>query len=156
MMLDKPTPSISVEVIALRPLYEGHTEVRLSRSFFAEDPKDVARLQSILDELHGQFIALVKERRGDKLADDPDLFTGAFWAAPKAKDLGLIDGTAQLGDFLRARYGKDVKIKRYSPEAGSLLKRLLSGGETNAPALLDADALLAAAERRALWARYGL
>lgn len=124
--------------------------------FKAEDPKDVARLKDILNELHEQFIALVKERRGAKLAEEPDLFTGAFWTAPKAKTLGLIDGTAQLGDFLRSRYGKDVKIKRFSPETGSLLKRLLSGGEASAPTLLDADALLAAAERRALWSRYGL
>lgn len=124
--------------------------------FRPEDPDDVNRLKAILDDIHAQFIDLVKTRRPGKLADDPDIFSGAVWTAPRAKALGLVDGTAQLGDFLRARYGKDVRIKRMSPAGGSLLKRLLSGGEAVAPALIDADALLAAAERRALWARFGL
>jgi len=64
---------------------------------------------------------------------------------------------------LRARYGKDVRIKRISPETGSLLKKLLSGSETAAGdgfgsglSLIDPDRLLEAVERRALWSRFGL
>ncbi len=128
--------------------------------FKPEDPEDVARLETMLDDLHQQFIALVKERRGARLSGDPELFTGRFWTGAMAVEKGLVDGTAQLGDFLRDRYGKDVKVKRISPETGSLLKRFM-GGETGlsgkaAPALIDADELLAAGERRALWARFGL
>lgn len=123
--------------------------------FKPEDPEDLTRLQGVLDDLHDQFIALVRARRPGKALDDPKIFSGEFWTAPKALELGLIDGTAQLGDFLRARYGKDVKVKRMSPEGGSLLKKLLSGGDVGA-SLFDADALVEAAERRALWARYGL
>ncbi len=122
--------------------------------FKPEDPEEVKRLKSILDELHDQFIALVRARRPGKLADDPDIFSGEYWTAPKAQDLGLIDGTAQLGDFLRSRFGKDVKVKRIALESGSLIRKLLSGGDA-AGGLVDADELLAAAERRALWARYG-
>jgi len=123
--------------------------------FKAEDPEDVKRLQGILDALHDQFIALVRARRPGKLADDPKIFSGEFWTAPQAQELGLIDGAAQLGDFLRSRFGDDVKVKRMSPEGGSLLKKLLSGGDMQG-GLIDADALLDAAERRALWARFGL
>ena len=123
--------------------------------FKPEDPEDVGRLQGILDELHDQFMALVRARRPGKLSDDPKIFSGEFWTGPRAKELGLIDGTAQLGDLLRARYGKDVKVKRMSPEGGSLLKKLMSGGDARA-SLIDADALVEAAEARALWARYGL
>ena len=123
--------------------------------FKPEDPEEVNRLQGILDELHDQFIALVRARRPGKLSDDKSIFSGEFWTAPRAKELGLIDGTAQLGDFLRARYGKDVKVKRMSPESGSLLKKLLSGGDASA-GLVDPDALIDAAERRAQWGRYGL
>ncbi len=127
--------------------------------FRPEDPEDVARLEAILKQLHEQFIALVKERRGAKLADDPELFSGAIWTGPAAQQRGLVDGTAQLGDFLRDRYGKDVKIRRMSPESPSLIRRLLSGGDAFAsgrPALIDAEELIAAGERRALWSRYGL
>ncbi len=124
--------------------------------FKPEDPEEVARLQTVLDDLHDQFIALVRARRPGKLADDPKIFSGEFWTAPRAQELGLIDGTAQLGDFLRARYGKDVKVKRMAPDGGSLLRKLLAGGDTAVGGLIDADAALDAAERRALWARYGL
>jgi len=125
--------------------------------FKPEDPAEVARLEKILNELHDQFMALVRARRPGKLKEEDGIFTGEFWTAPRAQELGLIDGTAQLGDFLRARYGKDVKIKRVSPESGSLLKRLLSGGEAMAGrGLVDPGAMLDAAETRALWGRYGL
>ena len=122
--------------------------------FKPENPEEVARLQTILDELHDQFIALVRARRPGKLAEDPKIFSGEFWTAPKARELGLIDGMAQLGDFLRSRFGEDVKVKRMTPDGGSLLRKLLSGDAGDA--LVDPDALIDAAERRALWSRYGL
>ncbi len=127
--------------------------------FKPEDPQDVARLEAILNDLHQQFISLVKERRGAKLSDDDTLFSGAFWTGAVAAEKGLIDGTAQLGDFLRDRYGKDVRIKRIAQEKGSLLKMLFSGGagaRHDKMALIDAQEVLAAGEERALWARLGL
>ncbi|MEO1243991.1 MAG: S49 family peptidase [Pseudomonadota bacterium] len=142
-----------------RRVYTAGENKAMLDPFKPEDAEDVARLREILDDLHAQFIDLVKSRRPDKITDDPEIFSGAVWTGPKAREKGLIDGTAQLDDFLRARYGKDVKIKRVSPESGSLLKRLLSSGDamaTEKPALFDAEALLDAAERRALWARFGL
>lgn len=142
-----------------RRVYTAGENKAMLDPFKPEDAEDVARLREILDDLHAQFIDLVKSRRPDKIADDPEIFSGAVWTGPKAREKGLIDGTAQLDDFLRARYGKDVKIKRVSPESGSLLKRLLSSSDamaTEKPALFDAEALLDAAERRALWARFGL
>lgn len=134
--------------------------------FKPEDPEELSRLRGILDDLHRQFMDLVKSRRGAKLGDEEEFdsketFTGAFWTAPGAKERGLIDGIAQLSDFLRKRYGKDVRLKRLTPDSGSLLKRLLSGdasvgaSPSNA-SLIDADAFLEAAERRALWSRYGM
>lgn len=142
-----------------RRLYTAGENKSQLDPFKPEDPEDVVRLKAILDDLHAQFIDLVKSRRPEKLADDPEIFSGAFWTGPKAREKGLVDGTAQLGDFLRARYGKDVKIKRMSPDSGSLLRKLLSGGDAaigSPPSLIDADAFLDAAERRAMWARFGL
>ncbi|WDI33245.1 S49 family peptidase [Hyphococcus flavus] len=144
-----------------RRVYTAGENKSMLDPFQPEDPKDIERLEVILTDLHEQFKALVKERRGDKLADDSEMFSGAIWTGPAAAERGLVDGIAQLGDFLRERFGDDVKIKRIAVEGGSLLKKLLAGGEEasglNASAsLLDADELIAAGERRALWARYGL
>ena len=141
-----------------RRVYTAGENKTMLDPFKPEDPEDVARLRVILEDLHAQFIDLVKSRRPGKVEDDPEIFSGAIWTGPKAREKGLIDGTAQLDDFLRARYGKDVKIKRMSPEGGSLLMRLLSSSDAMASpsSLIDAEALLEAAERKALWARFGL
>lgn len=142
-----------------RRVYTAGENKSMLDPFKPEDPEDINRLEGILSELHDQFIGLVKERRGDKLKEDKDLFSGAIWTGPQAVENGLIDDTAQLGEYLRTRFGKDVKVKRVSPDSGSLLKRLLSGGDANVSglsSLIDAEELIAAGERRALWARYGL
>ena len=56
--------------------------------FQPEKKADVEKLKKIQLQIHDVFINLVKERRGTRLADDPDLFTGAFWAGEKAKGAG--------------------------------------------------------------------
>ena len=122
--------------------------------FRRQDPQDVERLKTILDDLHVHFIDLVKTRRASKLADYADTFTGAFWSAGEAQKRGLIDGTAQLADFLHQRYGKDVRVKTLSLDKPSLLRRLFGGaGETGGE---HAEVLLSALEARAHWARFGL
>ncbi len=139
-----------------RRVYTAGENKAMLDPFKPENPDDVARLNAILEDLHEQFIDLVKSRRPEKINEDPDVFSGVVWTGRKAQAKGLIDGTAQLDDFLRARYGKDVKIKRISSESGSLLKRLLSGGDVGSASLIDPDVMLDAAERRAMWARFGL
>lgn len=141
-----------------RRLYTAGENKAMLDPFRAENPDDVARLKSLLDQLHGQFIALVRSRRGDKLsASHDDVFSGAFWAAPAAIERGLVDNLGRLGEILRDRFGKDVRIRRISPDVGNPLLRLIFGGSPNSGAgLVDPEAVLAAAEARALWARFGL
>ncbi|MEW8029250.1 MAG: S49 family peptidase [Candidatus Thiodiazotropha sp.] len=54
---------------------------------------DKIHIQQMLDQLHGQFIATVKEGRGDRLkvAEYPELFSGLFWNGEDAREMGLID-----------------------------------------------------------------
>lgn len=49
-------------------------------------------LKAMLRSTHQEFIKSVKAGRGDRLADNPDIFSGLFWAGTEAKELGLIDG----------------------------------------------------------------
>ncbi len=53
--------------------------------------------KKMLDDVHQQFIAAVKAGRGDRISDDPDIYSGLFWSGEKAKELGLVDefGSAQ-------------------------------------------------------------
>lgn len=59
--------------------------------FSPENPKHNAHAQSILDEMHQQFIEVVQTGRGDRLASDPEIFSGLYWTGSQAVDFGLID-----------------------------------------------------------------
>ncbi len=60
--------------------------------FSPEKPEDVAYLQRMLDLVHQQFIARVKEGRGARLKVDDETFSGLFWTGVQARERGLIDG----------------------------------------------------------------
>ncbi|MEO3998398.1 S49 family peptidase [Mesorhizobium sp. CAU 1732] len=128
--------------------------------FRPEKKEDVERLKTLQLEIHDTFIELVRERRGAKLADNPDLFTGMFWTAKTGLDLGLIDGMGDMRGFLRQRYGEKTRLQLVSMPRGFFGRKLgifgsslPSGGEIAAAA---ADGLFEAAEERALWSRFGL
>jgi len=125
--------------------------------FQPEKPEDVERLKQLQLEIHETFIDIVKERRGAKLADQPDLFTGMFWTAKKGLELGLIDGLGDMRSFIKQRYGDKAKVQLISP-ARSLFGRKLGVFGSEAPEIAAAAAhgLADAAEERAMWSRYGL
>ena len=54
--------------------------------------EDEEFVKKMLATTHKHFIDAVKAGRGDRLADDPDIFSGLFWTGEDAKELGLIDG----------------------------------------------------------------
>ena len=58
-------------------------------------------LQNMLDIIHQQFIARVKEGRGARLKVDADTFSGLYWTGEQAKERGLIDGFASSGQLMR-------------------------------------------------------
>jgi protease IV len=60
-----------------------------------------AHAQNLLDQIHQQFIAVVREGRGDRLKDTPEIFSGLFWSGQQAIDLGLADGYGTLDSVAR-------------------------------------------------------
>lgn len=89
--------------------------------FQPEKPDDVARLKDLQLEIHQTFIDLVNQRRGLKLKDDPELFTGMFWTGMKGLELGLIDGLGDMRSFLRQRYGEKTRLQLVAPARGFFL-----------------------------------
>ncbi len=69
--------------------------------FLPKDEYASEHLQIVLDQLHGQFIAEVKEGRGDRLADDDKIFSGLIWSGEEAVKLGLIDDLATSSSIAR-------------------------------------------------------
>ena len=126
--------------------------------FKPEKKEDVERLKSLQLEIHETFINLVKGRRGNKLADNPDLFTGLFWTGTKGLELGLVDELGDMRSFLKQRYGEKTKLQLVTASRGLLGRGAGLFGTQSGPELAAsaADGLMSAAEERALWNRFGL
>jgi protease-4 len=57
--------------------------------------------QAMLDQIHTQFIDVVKKGRGDRLKETPEMFSGLFWSGQQAVDLGLADSLGSLDGVAR-------------------------------------------------------
>ena len=91
--------------------------------FLPEDPADRAHLQTLVDELHGQFAAAVRRGRGARLsAPDAEVFDGRFWSGRQARALGLVDGFDDVRGVARDRVGVE-EIVNYTHEE-ELFERL--------------------------------
>ncbi|WP_244815558.1 S49 family peptidase [Caballeronia sp. Lep1P3] len=81
--------------------------------FSPETPQMTAHAQDMLDQIHAQFIDAVKEGRGKRLKDDPDLFSGMFWTGEKSVALGLADGFGDA-DYVAREVIKQTDIVDYT------------------------------------------
>src|ERR1035437_121821 len=69
--------------------------------FSPVDPKQKEYALGMLNDIHQQFIAVVKQGRGKRLKDNPELFSGLFWTGQKAVELGLADGFGSVESVAR-------------------------------------------------------
>ncbi|MEL7049395.1 MAG: S49 family peptidase [Pseudomonadota bacterium] len=177
--LDKAIEKLGVE----RRVYTAGTSKSQLDPFKPENPDDVARLRSVQDDIHDVFIGIVKERRAGKLTGaDADMFSGSFWSAKQALELGLIDGIADVRSKMMEVVGKKVKLRPVPLSKGglfSLFRRplgqmgvgaglleagahVLGAGQGRDPSQLHDAAhsiskdVLSSVEERALWSRFGL
>ena len=75
------------------------------------------KAQVMLNEIHQQFIDVVKAGRGKKLAaDNPDLFSGMIWSGEAAQKLGLVDGLSSV-DAVARDVIKAPRIVDFTPKA---------------------------------------
>lgn len=143
-----------------RRIYTAGEHKSILDPFQPENPDDVARLKAIQADIHAGFQTWVRERRGDRLRGTPEeLFNGDFWTGRRALDLGLIDGIDDLRSAMRRRFGDDVRLKLIGAERSWLRRRFASAESDIDRSLLPAtwaEDLLAAAEARLWWNRFGL
>ncbi|GAA6141774.1 S49 family peptidase [Hydrogenophaga sp. 5NK40-0174] len=69
--------------------------------FSPQDEAERAYIQSMLTEIHTQFIDVVKEGRGDRLKETPETFSGLVWSGQEAVEIGLADGLGSLDQVAR-------------------------------------------------------
>ena len=140
-----------------RRIYTSGERKAMLDPFLPEKPDEVERLKLVQREIHDDFIALVKERRGARLTGpESELFSGEYWTGRTAVELGLADTVGELRSILRERFGDKVITPVIAPER-SLLGRVRPGvGLEGIGRDGFADELISALEARALCARYGL
>jgi signal peptide peptidase SppA len=114
--------------------------------FRPEQEQDVDRLHRLQKSIHHQFIEWVKSRRGDRLAEGGNLFTGEFWAGHEAQQLGLVDGIGHLVPVMKARYGDETRFRVFTRKRPLLGRLGMAGADTLADEL----------QARGLWGRFGL
>lgn len=65
------------------------------------EPRHRQYMQSVLNDIHQQFITAVKSGRGDRLKSSPEIFSGLFWTGNAAIKLGLADGLGTVDSVAR-------------------------------------------------------
>jgi serine protease SohB len=153
---DKLIEKIGIE----RRLYTSGDRKVLLDPFQPVQPEDLQRINALQKDIHENFIALVKERRGAMLqGPEKTLFSGEFWTGTRARELGLVDAIGEIRGTLRTRFGETVLTPLVNAERSSIVRRLIGAASANGELLSRpglADEVVSALEARALWARYGL
>jgi len=78
-------------------------------------PKQRAYLQTMIEQIHQQFIGVVKQGRGTRLKETPETFTGLFWNGEQALAMGLIDHLGNL-DYVAREVVKAEEVIDYTPK----------------------------------------
>lgn len=93
--------------------------------FSPQTEKQRAFAQAMLDQIHQQFIGVVKAGRGDRLKETPETFSGLFWTGQQAVNMGLADQLGNL-DFVAREIVKAEDLIDYTRKenvAERLVKR---------------------------------
>jgi protease-4 len=83
--------------------------------FLPVDEKQKQHAQALLSDVHQQFIGVVREGRGKRLKETPDMFSGLIWTGQKSVELGLADAFGSLDtvarEVIKAEHIVDYTLK---------------------------------------------
>ncbi len=104
--------------------------------FSPQTAQQRAHAQAMLDQIHQQFIGVVKAGRGKRLKETPEMFSGLFWTGQQAVEMGLADQLGSLGyvarevaqaedivDYTRTPNVAERLAKRFGAAAGAAAVR---------------------------------
>lgn len=134
-----------------RRVYTEGSQKGMLDPFQPENPKDIALLKTLQNDLYERFKHAVTSRRTIKESDLEEVTSGAFWTGERAKNFGLIDKIGTMHEVLTEKYGEDLTLVTLEPHR-SVFKRIFAN---NALDQLPSNAIQAL-EERGWWARYGI
>ncbi|MBK9363582.1 MAG: S49 family peptidase [Rubrivivax sp.] len=82
--------------------------------FSPQNERETAYAKAMIDQIHQQFIGVVKQGRGKRLKESPETFSGLFWNGEEAIRLGLVDKLGNL-DHVAREVVKAEDIIDYTP-----------------------------------------
>lgn len=97
-----------------RRLITAGTNKGMLDPFSPADPAQTAYAKAMLDQIHQQFITVVKQGRGTRLKETPETFSGLVWNGEEAVKMGLVDKFGNL-DFVAREIVKAEEIIDYTP-----------------------------------------
>jgi len=77
--------------------------------------QETKHMQSLLDQVHQQFISAVKQARGDRLKETPEMFSGLVWTGEEGVKLGLADGFGSIDSVARDELGTEEALN-FTPQ----------------------------------------
>ena len=121
-----------------RRVYHAGRHKAFLDPFSPEQDDEVEHVDQLLDGIYRQFVQVVKEGRGDRLAEDDRIFSGLVWTGEQSIELGLIDelgntdyvareviGVEEIVDFTY----RDTLLEQISREIGTLFTNRLQQKE---------------------------
>jgi protease-4 len=97
-----------------RLLTAGENKAMLD-PFLPLDERHKQHAQALMNEIHAQFIAVVREGRGDRLKETPEMFSGLIWTGQKGIELGLADAVGSL-DYVAREVVKADEIVDFTQQ----------------------------------------
>lgn len=83
--------------------------------FSPQNGRHKEHAQGMLNDIHQQFIDVVRKGRGTRLKETPDMFSGLMWTGAKSVELGLADGLSTVDsvarDVIQAEDIRDYTVK---------------------------------------------
>lgn len=107
--------------------------------FSPMNPEQTQHAQSMLDAIHAQFVKVVRDGRGERLKDNPEIFSGLMWTGLRSIELGLADGLGSV-DYVAREIVKAEDLVDYTPRENIAERFAKRFGATMADALVRAGA----------------
>jgi protease-4 len=126
-----------------RALVSGENKAFLD-PFSPLDEKQKRHAQSMLDDIHKQFIDVVRKGRGKRLKETPDIFSGLLWTGERSVELGLTDGLGSVDyvarevikaedifDFTKKQDITERFARRFGAAMAGVLAKVLVQGQVS-------------------------
>ena len=101
------------------------------------NPEQREHAQTMLDAIHQQFMKVVREGRGERLKDAPELFSGLMWTGQKSIDIGLTDALGSV-EYVAREIIKAEDLVDYTPRENIAERVAKRFGATFADSLIRA------------------